>query len=290
MHRFEGAGERPTPVAEIKRLVEILLLVPGQRAAQFRRQVATVFVQCVGGDLGMIDHILQAHSAQATLQQTEPDNPILAFGDAAGAPSAEITPLMQQLSQFLERTIAQQMQSTLAINRQETLAIVAQHFHVVEMTRGRGGAMHAEHCELFAIGRPIPLSEDFFDAEPGLPTSKFLTEILLAEDQSLVRRLNPVFSAEVKKTKIADCAASGEKPWIHLQQAMWRLYYTEQDRDLMLAVWQTPEMQARFESMKSDYSSAGPIRARDRRIRPGPYSFVPLDQQLQRLARPNSEP
>ena len=45
---LSGQGQE-TPVADIRGIVEMLLLAPGRRAAAFRRSVASVFVRCVGG-------------------------------------------------------------------------------------------------------------------------------------------------------------------------------------------------------------------------------------------------
>jgi hypothetical protein len=86
--KFEGPGEQETPVTDLQGLVEMILVLPGQRAAAFRRQVSGIFLRVFGGDLSLIDTILQAHEAQAELRQSQPDHPATAFGDAAAALSA----------------------------------------------------------------------------------------------------------------------------------------------------------------------------------------------------------
>jgi hypothetical protein len=52
----------------------------------------------------------------------------------------------------------------------------------MQQERWQSGAALMEQRELLRYGCPIPMVQAFFDAEPGLPTLKFLTEELSAED------------------------------------------------------------------------------------------------------------
>jgi hypothetical protein len=75
---FFGERQRPTPVTDIKGLIEMLLLVPGQRAMKFRSGVAEIFLRFIGGDLSLIEKIRTLNDMQ---QQLPPDNPATAFGE-----------------------------------------------------------------------------------------------------------------------------------------------------------------------------------------------------------------
>ncbi len=55
--KFPGRGQRPTPVAHLRDLVEIAWLCPGRNAAEFRRTGAVTLCRTLGGDLSMIDEI-----------------------------------------------------------------------------------------------------------------------------------------------------------------------------------------------------------------------------------------
>ena len=77
-YQFEGAGERQTPVSEIRGYVEMLLLVPGNRAAAFRRTVVEVFVRLYGGDTVMVNEIWAAHLHQSQLPASSPSNALSA--------------------------------------------------------------------------------------------------------------------------------------------------------------------------------------------------------------------
>ena len=82
--KFAGDGQRETPVADIRGTVEMLLLVPGRRAAAFRRAVASVFVRCCGGDPLLVEDMEKAAHVQRFLRAHSPEHPATAFGEACG--------------------------------------------------------------------------------------------------------------------------------------------------------------------------------------------------------------
>ena len=53
--KFAGRGQKNTPVASARGIVEIIMLLPGHHAAKVRRQAAQVLVRYLGGDLAIID-------------------------------------------------------------------------------------------------------------------------------------------------------------------------------------------------------------------------------------------
>ena len=53
--KFPGRGQRNTPVADAKSIVEIIMLLPGRQAARVRRQAAELMCRCLGGDLSLVE-------------------------------------------------------------------------------------------------------------------------------------------------------------------------------------------------------------------------------------------
>ncbi len=59
--KFPGRGQRPTPVAHLKDLIEIAWLCPGRNAAEFRRTGAVTLCRALGGDPALVDEVCQRH-------------------------------------------------------------------------------------------------------------------------------------------------------------------------------------------------------------------------------------
>ena len=59
--KFPGRGQRPTPVAFLKDLIEIAWLCPGKHAKEFRRTGAVTLCRALGGDLSLVDEIRARH-------------------------------------------------------------------------------------------------------------------------------------------------------------------------------------------------------------------------------------
>ena len=80
--KFSGPAQKATPVAGIEGIVEMLLLVPGRRAARFRKAVSKVFVRFFGGSGELIKEVEAAARRQRFLRERCPDHPATAFGEA----------------------------------------------------------------------------------------------------------------------------------------------------------------------------------------------------------------
>ena len=61
-HRINGKGKL-TPVADVKTLVEIVFLLPGKTAREFRRQCAAKVCRLLGGDTTLVSEIEQRRAA-----------------------------------------------------------------------------------------------------------------------------------------------------------------------------------------------------------------------------------
>jgi hypothetical protein len=91
-YKFSGRGHRtPTPVGNLAKVVEYIMLLPGKTAARVRVKAATILVRYLGGDLRLIDEVKQMRRVQQHLAEADPDNWRHDFGkavetDAAVAP------------------------------------------------------------------------------------------------------------------------------------------------------------------------------------------------------------
>jgi hypothetical protein len=93
-HKFEGPGQKPTHVAPIAVAIEVAFLLPGRRAAQLRMQAARLLVRYLGGDLSLVDEIVQLRHVQQALASvpTESLNPEQQAVRACGAAVEAATP------------------------------------------------------------------------------------------------------------------------------------------------------------------------------------------------------
>lgn len=55
--KFQGQGQRTTPVISVTGMVKLLFLLPGEIAKQFRSKSAETMIKYLGGDLSLIDEI-----------------------------------------------------------------------------------------------------------------------------------------------------------------------------------------------------------------------------------------
>lgn len=55
--QFSGAGERPTPVCTVPQMIELINVLPGERARKFRSAGAKVLVRFLGGDDSLVEEL-----------------------------------------------------------------------------------------------------------------------------------------------------------------------------------------------------------------------------------------
>ncbi len=79
--QFAGQGQRETPVANAKTLVEIILVLPGEQAAKVREQVSRVFVDFLGGNVALVKEMLLNRQMQERLQRENPEHWARFFGE-----------------------------------------------------------------------------------------------------------------------------------------------------------------------------------------------------------------
>ena len=87
--RFKGRGQRDTPVTDVRGIVEIIMLLPGQEAARVRRQAAELLVRYLGGDMRIIAEVCALRGLQEELAAERPDDPRRIFGEAVEASGSD---------------------------------------------------------------------------------------------------------------------------------------------------------------------------------------------------------
>jgi hypothetical protein len=75
--KFSGQGQRETPVAAARGIVELILVLPGRAAGQVRKAAADVMVRYLGGDPNLVEEIA---ANRLTQEQLDEDNPARIFG------------------------------------------------------------------------------------------------------------------------------------------------------------------------------------------------------------------
>ena len=71
--RFPGRGQRDTHVVDVRGIVEIVMLLPGQHAARVRRQAAELLCRFLGGDLALVDEVCKIRGFQFKHQKIRAD-------------------------------------------------------------------------------------------------------------------------------------------------------------------------------------------------------------------------
>ena len=65
--KFPGRGQRDTPVVDVRGIVEIVMLLPGRHAARVRRQAVELLCRYLGGDLALVDKVYRNRGFQEQL-------------------------------------------------------------------------------------------------------------------------------------------------------------------------------------------------------------------------------
>ena len=75
--RFAGRGQRDTPIADARGIVEVIMVLPGRAAGQVRKAAADVMVRYLGGDPSLVDEVAANRLRQEDL---DADDPARLFG------------------------------------------------------------------------------------------------------------------------------------------------------------------------------------------------------------------
>ena len=70
--RFAGRGQRDTPVADARGIVEVIMILPGRAAGQVRKAAADVMVRYLGGDPSLVEEVAANRLRQEDLDEDDP--------------------------------------------------------------------------------------------------------------------------------------------------------------------------------------------------------------------------
>ncbi len=96
-------GNLATPAADATGITQVLMLLPGRAAAEFRKSVAKVLVRYIGGDPTLVDEIAANRTAQEQLAIEDPEHPARLFGE-----SVELQNALMDREQRVKELEAQQ--------------------------------------------------------------------------------------------------------------------------------------------------------------------------------------
>jgi hypothetical protein len=82
-----GRGQKNTPVGDIYTVTELIMLLPGKKAALVRSKAARLFVRYYGGDYSLVDEVIQHRERQDDLRRTDPLHPARTMGEEVEAES-----------------------------------------------------------------------------------------------------------------------------------------------------------------------------------------------------------
>ena len=77
--KFPDERQRPTPVADARGIVQIIMLLPCRAAAPVRAKASDVLVRYLGGDPSLVPEIAQNRAQQKNLPKS---NPARIFGES----------------------------------------------------------------------------------------------------------------------------------------------------------------------------------------------------------------
>ena len=87
--KFKGRGQKETPVGDVYTCMEVIVLLPGPRAARIRSQAARLLVRVVGGDLLLADQIVLNRERQDGMRLDQVQGLARACGEAAESEAGE---------------------------------------------------------------------------------------------------------------------------------------------------------------------------------------------------------
>ena len=70
--KFSGRGQRETPVADARTIVEIIMVLPGRAAARVRMAAADVLVRYLGGEPHLVEEVAANRLRQEDMEEDEP--------------------------------------------------------------------------------------------------------------------------------------------------------------------------------------------------------------------------
>jgi hypothetical protein len=71
-YKFPGRGQKDTPVMDLKGIIKLVMVLPGRKAACSREQFAELIIRYLGGDMTLIDEVVNNNKVQELLPSNSP--------------------------------------------------------------------------------------------------------------------------------------------------------------------------------------------------------------------------
>ena len=234
--KFPGRGQRNTPVAGVRGIVEIIMMLPGYQAARVRCQAAELLCRWFGGDLTIIDEVCKNRGLQEELAVQNPEDPRRLFGEAVEA--AGSTPVVgeQQIARVCTNIVARLLPRLLervTAHLDERLATLEARQHVnLNVRAPKRAAVHNHPVvrDITQAGRPLPVARFLDQKERDDPSWS-----------SARKSFAPSFGMQVQVLKKRKLKADGVQGVYVEQNHRPQLLYTDEDRPLMEEAWALTE-------------------------------------------------
>ena len=230
--RFPGRGQRETPIADVRGIVEIVMLLPGRHAARVRRQAAELLCKYLGGDLALVDEVYRNRGFQEQLAVQAPEDPRRLFGEVVEATggtvgSATTTQLARACTEAIAKAVPGIIER-LSAHIDERMAQDRQRVNLNVRAPKRDVPHQPQIARSLAgVGRPFPVAKFLDSKEREDPSWKCAR-----------RSFAPAFSMQVQVLKKKKLKEEGAAAVYIEQNHRPQLLYTEEDRGLMEEAWE----------------------------------------------------
>ena len=209
----------------------VMLLWRLQGNEEMTRNSASVLVRYLGGDLSLVDEVLQNHAAQLRLAEEAPEHPARIFGEAVeGAGWSVLAPAATAAIAAAVTAAVKDAVNAANERYDDRLVQEVQRTHVWSFSKA------SWRDELAKVGRVIGGSElaQLDDDEHVVSATDFLRDQLSAGVWATHgRKVKSLFTLELKRAKLAECEREGIPPYVAFNQGEHRIVYTEADHELM---------------------------------------------------------
>ena len=230
-------GQKNTPAVDVRGVVEIIMLLPGQQAARVRRQAAELLVRYLGGDLGIIDEVIALHGLQEELAVRAPDDPRHIFGEDVAAAPLHAKGHCKRLLDDVRAVVREEMQRTHAIEERLTQAVREEMQRTHHWNFQKRGSVHNTLVDLGIIVEGDELAALDND-EHVVRIVDFLKEQLPSDEWRWHgNKLKNIFAVALKRRKIEQRISEDRPFFITKNQKEYRIIYTEADHELMMDVF-----------------------------------------------------
>lgn len=184
VYKFEGRGQRDTPVATIENLVYIISKIPGGVARKLAEASAETLTRYLGGDITLADEVHAIAALQTELANTDPSHPARLFGEAVENNATRVAEWRSQ------RKLQKQAGAECADEIRAAGLAAPQHYMYVNNRKNQS-----------VIGFDQTTTQ--FKIDNDIPKARALTEFMSAEQLSAHG-----FMSHVLKRKISESAPS----------------------------------------------------------------------------------